>query len=87
MAHTDNEILRTTRLAMGGHGWEEIVGDALRRIPGVAKVGIEGGRIVIVDYDPSLVLPGQFVNLAQQAGFEAHLAMAQKTGENPAGPL
>jgi len=73
MAHTNNVILRTTRLAMGGHGWEEIVGDALRRIPGVAKVGIEGGREMIVDYDPSQISPGQFVNVAQQAGYEAHL--------------
>ena len=87
MARTDNVVRRTTRLTIGGHGWEEIVGDALRRIPGVAKVAVAAGHEMTVEYDPSQVSPGQFVNVARQAGYKAHLETVERTWENPAGPL
>ncbi len=75
MAHTDNAILRSATLYLrGAPGWEAIVGDALRRIPGVAEVKVDGDGVGLrVRFDPALTSPDQFLNLAVQAGYEAHL--------------
>jgi hypothetical protein len=70
MAYVDNEILRRTVIKVVGDGWGEIVGDAIRKIPGVAKVRAEeaAGRLE-VEYDPSLTSPSQFKNAIHQAGW------------------
>lgn len=74
MAHANNEIsLRATLFLEDRHGGE-IVGDALRRMPGVAGVAFRAdeGRFDIL-YDPALASPGQFLNVARESGFPARL--------------
>lgn len=76
LAHADNEILRIVRLmaATKHQGWEEIIGDALRRIPGIGDVLVDAGQdSLLVRYDPTQTSPDQFINLAQQAGYTVNI--------------
>ncbi len=77
MAHVNNRIQRTVILTLDHapeHG-EEIIGDAVRKLPGVDAVQVQTltGRLLI-DYDPGLTSPTQFLNLARQAGYKADLS-------------
>lgn len=74
MAHVNNEILRRAILVVEEPQGGEMVGDALRRMPGVAAVtaGMDEGRLE-VRYDPALTSPGQFLHVALEAGFSARL--------------